>query len=94
MRAKFKKGDRVVIKRLNPRTPKYVRDAVKMDNFRTIVEVKYNKRTGHNEYYVGFNWRGADISMYPFRASELRYPTQKVGRPLEKRKYTRKVQRH
>jgi len=91
MKAKFKKGDRVVIKHLNPRTPKYIREAVRIDNFRTVVKVKYNRKTQHMEYYLGMSYRGEDISMYPFRASELRYPTKSIGRPREKRIYTRRV---
>jgi len=92
MKAKFKVGDRVVVKRLNSRTPKHIRDTIRIDRARTITSVYYDGTTQHTHYYLGNKPGCMDISMYPFRASELRLATRKVGKPRrEKRKYRRKV---
>lgn len=91
MTTKFKLRDKVVVKRLNRRTPQYIRDAIRLDKDRTIVSIYYDSRTQHAHYHLGKKPGGVDISMYPFRASELRLKTESVGRPREKRKYGRKV---
>ena len=87
MAAKYKVGDMVVVKRLNIRTPKYVRDDIRLDRSRTIVGIHYDCRTEHTGYYLGSNKKGADITVYHFRANDLRLATSRVGRPRERRKY-------
>ena len=91
MSSKFKVGDKVVVKRLNPRTPRYIRDDIRLDRSRTVVGVFYDTGKQHNNYYLGSNKAGADITDYPFRAEELRKATKRIGRPSERRKYRKKV---
>ncbi len=89
MTAKFKIGDKVVVKRMNKRTPLYVREAIRIDRARTIKSVFYDKGIRHNQYHLGSNQSGVDITGYSFRAQELRLATKHIGRPRQKRKYGR-----
>lgn len=91
MRGKFKKGDKVIVWRLNKRTPKYIRDEIRLDRARTIVHIFYDRELQHNNYYLGSNKSGADITAHPFRAEELRLAGKIRGRPHEKRIYKRRV---
>ena len=91
MPSKFKVGDRVVIIRLNKRTPIYIREAVRLDRSRTITDIYYDETKQHNNYHMGSNKQGEDIGVYAFRADQLRKATHHVGRPREKRKYKRRV---
>ena len=94
MKGKFKVGDKVIVWRLNKRTPKYIRDAIRMNRARTIVHIYYDKEKEHNNYHLGSNKSGVDITVYPFRAEELRLAgTQgsQAGRRREKRIYRKHV---
>ena len=86
MASKFNIGDEVVIVRLNKRTPKYIRDAVRIGRARTVVAVSYDKTEQHNHYFLGDNRLSESISGYPFRAEELRFKGNKAGRPSKIRR--------
>jgi hypothetical protein len=87
---KFNDGDLVTIRRDNPKTPKWILRHVRLDHPRKIEMHTYNKKRQHTEYYLGFNGRGLDISMYPFMPSQLKlWVRKKVGRPKVKRAYKR-----
>lgn len=86
-RSKFRVGDKVIVRRLNKRTPKYIRDEIRLDRSRTIVHIYYDKDAQHNRYHLGSNKSGADITAYPFRAEELKLAGKNIGRPRERRIY-------
>ncbi len=89
---KLKIGERAVIRSDNKRTPKWIRDKMRLNNPRTIQVVFYNKKQQHNLYYFNSNGKGnIDISYIPFRATQLKlYEKGAVGRPKEKRIYTKR----
>jgi len=92
MPSKFKIGDRVVIRRINERTPKEMLDAMRLDNPRTVTSIFYDDKTQHNRYYLGSNNR-QDIDLWniPFRASELKkWRRGKIGHPRVKRRYRKR----
>ncbi len=66
----FRKGDRVT---LNEKAPKWILERVSPYVARTITEVYYSPTGGYNLYYLGFNWRGYDISHIGFRAYMLEH---------------------
>lgn len=87
---KFSIGDKVIIKRHNRRTPKYLTIGLRLDHPRTITGIFYDTQSQHTRYYLGTNKRGdTDLSDTQFRAEELRlWDKGTVGRPKIKRKYT------
>lgn len=91
MAAKYKVGDKVLIKRDSPRIPLEIVEGLRLDHPRTIVSVFYDKGTQHTRYYLGVNKRGAvDLSARDFRASDLKlWEKGSVGRPKVKRGYKR-----
>lgn len=86
---KFSIGDKVIIKRRNRRTPKYLTESLRLDHPRTIVATYYDPKAQHLRYYLGTNKRGkADLSSTHFRAEELKLWIKSTpGRPKTKRKY-------
>jgi hypothetical protein len=86
MSNKFKKDDIVILNIKSKRLPKYIRDAKRACQKRTIQVVFPDSKTQHTRYYVGHNNRGEDISGYPFRAEELKLYEMKLHtRHLKKR---------
>lgn len=88
MPSKFYIGDKVLIKRINPRTPKHLLKELRLDHPRTIVATFYDNKTQHTRYYLGTNRRGkTDLSFIHFRASQLELWVKKdTGRPSTRRK--------
>lgn len=89
MANKYKVGDKVVIKRVAPRTPKDLLKELRLDHQRTIVGTFYDKTTQHTRYYLGSNRMGlVDLSNVPLRASQLKFWIRgNNGRPKTKRAY-------
>ena len=88
---KFKIGDKVLIKKLDVRTPKYLLENLRLDHHRTITAIFYDEKTQHTRYYLGINKRGdVDLSTVYFRAIQLQiWRKGKIGRPRTKRRYRR-----
>ena len=87
---KFHMGDKVRIIRQNIETPAWLRNELRLDNCRTITDVK--KINGRWRYSLGSNGMGeSPLELYIFRSYELEPYTKKTtaGRPRTKRKYTR-----
>ena len=87
---KFSVGDKVIIKRRNARTPKYLAENLRLDHPRIVVAIFYDGKSGHTRYYLGINKRGnVDLSSHHFRAEELKlWIKGAIGHPKIKRKYT------
>ncbi len=88
---KFAIGDKVLIEKMEKHTPLYILESLRLDHPRTIVATFYDDKAQHTRYYLGTNKRGdIDLDSIHFRASQLRlWVRGNVGRPREKRKYTR-----
>lgn len=88
---KFAIGDKVIIKKVDARTPKLLLEQLRLDHPRTITATFYDDKTQHTRYYLGINKRGEiDLSHIYFRASQLRlWLKGKIGRPRTKRHYKR-----
>lgn len=71
MASKFKVGDVVTVKRLNKRTPFYIRSAIRLNRIRTIKGIYYDQGQQHNLYHLGDNRLALDIGSYGFRAEQL-----------------------
>lgn len=83
---KFKVGDEVVI---NSNAPLWLLDEIRRNRRRTVVAVFYDHGAQHIRYYLGANYKGADIRNYPFRACQLGPAVDReAGRPRLKRKYS------
>lgn len=91
MPRKFNIGDKVVIKRIDDRTPKELLQNIRLDHPRTITATFYDEVTQHTRYYLGTNRMGRyEIQDFSFRAQSLqKWERGKVGRPRTKRRYTR-----
>lgn len=90
---KFNIGDKVIIKRMDRRTPAFILDTIRLDHPRTITATFYDNQTQHTRYYLGSNNRGnVDLSYIDFRAEQLK-PWQRgnIGRPKKKRRYRRRA---
>lgn len=89
MSNKFKIGDKVTIKRVDPRTPLELIDGLRLDHPRAITYIYYDPGTQHNRYYLGSNQRGTlDLTAVHFRASQLKlWVKGRIGRPRAKRRY-------
>ena len=83
MTTKFEVKDQVIVNCYSKRLPRYIKDEIRHNRKRTIVDMYYNYSTQHTAYYLGSNKMGADITAYPFRAEELTAPVlnRKAGRP-------------
>jgi len=82
---KFSDGDQVIIRRDNYKTPKWILRHARLDRPRRIVMHSYSKTRQHTLYYVGYNWRGVDLSYYGFMPAQLRlWVKGKVGHPKKK----------
>ena len=87
MTAKFQVGDKV---RLNGRTPHWLSRRNYRRRARTIVKVVYHSELQANLYYLGDNNRAICTPAHlGFRSYQLKIASGKVGRPREKRRYTR-----
>ena len=71
MPCRFKVSDKVTVKRLNKRTPLYIRDALRLNRVRTITGIYYDRNQQHMLYHLGNNRMALDISSYGFRAEQL-----------------------
>ena len=91
MANKFVIGDKVLIKKMNERTPKYILEELRLDHPRTIIAIFYDDKAQHTRYYLGTNKRGeVDLESMHFRATQLKsWFKGKRGRPKTKRAYTR-----
>ena len=85
---KFKDGDQVIIRRDNPKTPKWILRHTRLDRPRRIVSHFYNRMRQHTLYYLGYNGRGVDFTYYGFMPAQLKiWDKGEIGRPREKRGY-------
>ncbi len=89
MSKNFSIGGKVVINRLDSRTPKYLLKELRLDQPRTITAIFYDKGTQHTRYYLGSNNKGIDYLVNThFRASQLKlWVKGNLGRPKHKRHY-------
>lgn len=71
MPGRFNVGDKVTVKRLNKRTPLYIRDAIRLNRSRTVTDTYYDSTQQHTLYHLGSNRMAMDISSYGFRAEQL-----------------------
>jgi len=90
---KFAIGDKVQINKVDSRTPKELLESLRLDHPRTIVATFYDDKAQHTRYYLGTNKRGdVNLDSIHFRASQLKFWIKgDVGRPREKRNYTRHI---
>ena len=88
---KFAIGDKVIIKKMDKRTPAYILESLRLDHPRKIVAIFYDNNAQHTRYYLGINKRGdVDLDIIHFRASQLRlWIRGELGRPKEKLRYKR-----
>ena len=96
VRQKFNLGDKVRIIRQNGRTPEWLREELRLDTPRTIIDIfqaPREPRKGYRGtlYYLGSNKMGnKDLESYGFRVSELMFFEKgSLGRPSSKRRYNR-----
>ncbi len=88
---KFTIGNKVLIEKLDKRTPSYILELLRLDHPRTIVATFYDDKAQHTRYYLGINKRGdVDLDSIHFRASQLHlWVKGNVGRPKMTRNYIR-----
>lgn len=89
---KFSIGDKVLLKRVDKRTPKHLLKYLRLDHPRTVIATFYDKGTQHTRYYLGTNNKGnIDLRQIGVRASQVAFWDNRhiSGRPKQKRAYKR-----
>ncbi len=86
---KFNVGDKVRIDRHEKRNPQWLREGLRIDSCRTIVEAYHTGR--FVSYYLGTNsLNNNNLDSYSFRSGQLiPFESGNIGRPNHKRAYNR-----